>query len=216
MSQSHPPPSRGRPGPSVRIAVSEVFARSIAIIRSDPKIVGVMFIGGLLNAVPIIGSLLIELATGIAVSMADRTRRENPRGRPDIVGRLAYLVGAFIVATICIAIGLVLLVIPGIYLLVRFALYPAAVMVDGKGPLQALSESWDRTGGNGVTVFVFILVLFGGMFVVLIGVYLVMFGPRSPETIDQTALRLVTAVIITPLAAVRAAGLAVMYDAFER
>lgn len=216
MSQSHPPPSRGRPGPSVRIAVSEVFARSIAIIRSDPKIVGVMFIGGLLNAVPIIGSLLIELATGIAVSMADRTRRENPRGRPDIVGRLAYLVGAFIVVTICIAIGLVLLVIPGIYLLVRFALYPAAVMVDGKGPLQALSESWDRTGGNGVTVFVFILVLFGGMFVVLIGVYLVMFGPRSPETIDQTALRLVTAVIITPLAAVRAAGLAVMYDAFER
>lgn len=71
--------------------------------------------------------------------------------------RVIYLVVATIVVGIAVLIGLIFLVLPGLYLAVRFALYPAAVMVDGEGPIGGLSESWDRTSGHGLTVFGFYL-----------------------------------------------------------
>jgi hypothetical protein len=56
-------------------------------------------------------------------------------------------------AGIVVLVGLVFLVLPGIYLAVRLRLVVAAVMLGDCGPLEAFGRSFELTSGHGLTVF---------------------------------------------------------------
>ncbi len=45
-------------------------------------------------------------------------------------------------------VGLLLLVIPGLLVAVRFSLQAPLVVLEDKGPIEALNESWERTAGH--------------------------------------------------------------------
>lgn len=203
--------TRHRPAPGY--GTTDVFADATDAVRADPRIFGVVFVGNLLGVVPLLGTIFSTIASGVAVTMASITIRGENRSTTRPSTRIVYLLGAFLVATVVVAVGFVLLVIPGIYLLARFVLFPAAVMVDGKGPLQGLSESWQRTGGHVLTVLGFLGVLFGVLFVLGIGGLFVL-SPAPAEAVDTLAFRVAAAVLGTPFAALNAGGVAAMYHEF--
>lgn len=201
-----------RAGSTLRLG--DLLARSTAVVRTRPVLLGVALVGGVLSVVPLLGTLLNALATAVAVSIASGAIAEGSRSRKDLGARLLAFVVAFLVATVAIAVGLLVLVIPGVYLALRFALFPAAVMADGRGPLDGLSASWRRTGGNLGLVFGFLLVLFVPVFVALLVLAYVVAGGQ-PAALETPSMRLLAGVVGAPFAAVNAAGVAVMYRAFE-
>ena len=55
---------------------------------------------------------------------------------------------ANLIVTVIVVIGLILLVIPGIFLGVRLSLVPFIVVDEQLGPFQAIEASWKRTSGH--------------------------------------------------------------------
>ena len=100
---------------------------------------------------------LIEAVRDVRDGRIDTTIGElYERTRP----RLPALIAAGIVAAIGIALGLVLLIIPGLYLLTRWALIPAVIVIQKLGAGDAFNRSWQLTRGYGWSVFGSLLVAF--------------------------------------------------------
>lgn len=68
-----------------------------------------------------------------------------------------FLALMFLEGTI-IALGLLLFVLPGIYLILRLSFAPYAVVYQRMGPLEALRDSWQLTGPYQLQLFLFGLV----------------------------------------------------------
>ena len=114
------------------------------------------------------------------------------------LGTFGMLLVANILAAIIIGIGFILLVIPGIYLLVRFAFVSPAVVLERKGPGEALSRSaelvrgsWWRVFGIGLLVFILVAVANG----VLGGVLVVLLSPRIAN-----AVGVLVSILVQPFA----------------
>src|SRR5947209_14598151 len=80
------------------------------------------------------------------------------------VSTFAYLVVAMIIYYIAVGIGFVLIILPGIYLLVRFLFVPQAIVVERAEIFQAFSRSSELVQGNWWRIFgygfVLLLLLF--------------------------------------------------------
>jgi hypothetical protein len=67
---------------------------------------------------------------------------------------------ATILSTVAMMIGMIFLIIPGIYLLIKFSLSgPAIVAENIKNPIAAMSRSWALTKGNSLYIFAFVLIV---------------------------------------------------------
>lgn len=198
-----------------RLTTGEVLREGIDAVRTDPRMVLVTLVGGLLSAIPVLGNVFVTFTNGIAVAIGYRTIREDHRAPTDVLTRLVYLFVALLVTAVLVGIGLVFLVLPGIYLALRFTLHPAAVMVDGHGPLAALSESWNRSEGHLLTILGFGVVLFVPALVLVFVLAFALSGGQLSETVGTLTFGLLAGVVGAPFSAVHAGGVAVMYDAFE-
>lgn len=73
-----------------------------------------------------------------------------------------------------VLLGLIVFIIPGIFILVRLAFVPYIVMDLDLGPVEAVQKSWKMTKGHGWTIFgmglLSILIIIGGLLLVLVGV----------------------------------------------
>ncbi|WP_162224653.1 hypothetical protein [Halorussus amylolyticus] len=76
-------------------------------------------------------------------------RKQSFRGRVAVAAkRLPALAGVTLLLSALVSVGLVALVIPGVYLLFRLALaYPACV-VDRRGPVASVRGGWHAARGN--------------------------------------------------------------------
>jgi hypothetical protein len=81
-----------------------------------------------------------------------------------LAGLLLYVV---------VGVGFILLIVPGIILAVRLSFVPFLVVDEGRGPVEALFESWRRTAGYGWTIFGAFLV---GVLLVLVGLIILIIG----------------------------------------
>src|ERR687887_1481001 len=88
----------------------------------------------------------------VDVPVAELFERTRPR--------LPALIGAGIVAGIAIAIGFVLLIVPGLFLLTRWSLIPAVIVIEKRSAGESFDRSWQLTKGYGWTVFGSLLVAF--------------------------------------------------------
>lgn len=118
-------------------------------------------------------------------------------------------------AGILIGFGLVAFLLPGIYLAVRFALFSAAVMVGGAGPLEALSESWSRTHGHATTVFGFLAALFVPTVLLFLGILYVVSGGQPTRPVDTPTIRLLAGLLAVPMSTLHAGGITAMYAWFQ-
>jgi hypothetical protein len=63
------------------------------------------------------------------------------------------LFGAYVLSIIVVFFGLLLLILPGIYLAARLALFPAFIMLEGRGVMDSLKLSWEKTDEHGGILF---------------------------------------------------------------
>ncbi len=100
---------------------------------------------------------LVEAVADVRAGRIDTTIGElYERTRP----RLPALIAAGILAGLGIVFGLILLVIPGLYLLTRWSLIPAVIVIEKRSAGDAFDRSWELTRGYGWTVFGSLLVSF--------------------------------------------------------
>ena len=151
-----------------------------------------------------IGSLLILLLTLLFNLMLIATIVDVARGREggNALSRagtvLAWLPGV-VIATILVAVacgvGLMLLVVPGLYLLVRWSVWFVARADERRGAFAALGTSWRLVGGNWWRVSVVLFVAF-----VVVFVLTMLFGFFGGLLAGIFRADLVTTVLLTQVA----------------
>ena len=166
--------------------------------------------GGIVGA---IGS-----AVGIYLVGADRPGSVERGSTSNSLGvRVLLTLLAAFVAGLAILVGLLLLILPGLYLSVRLYLVIPAVMLGDDGPLEALGSSWDRTSGHVFTV--------ASVAVAILAVSLAVFTVVLVGTaggVDPAIERMLNDEIMIPQVArtlvggpLGAAAMAVLYDGLE-
>ncbi len=63
------------------------------------------------------------------------------------------ILGAYMLSAIAVFFGLLLLILPGIYVGARLALFPSFMMMENKGVFDSLKLSWEATDEHGGTLF---------------------------------------------------------------
>jgi hypothetical protein len=100
---------------------------------------------------------LVEAVSDVRDGRIDTTIGElYARTRP----RLPALIASGIVAGLGILLGLLLLIVPGLFLLTRWALIPAVIVIEKRRAGESFDRSWQLTRGFGWTVFGSLLVAF--------------------------------------------------------
>lgn len=83
-----------------------------------------------------------------------------------------YIVGSIIVALIVIG-GLILLIVPGIYLAIRLSQFPFLIVDKNLGAIEAIKGSWNMTKGNVINLIIFeffcLVVVNVGLFALFVG-----------------------------------------------
>jgi Uncharacterised protein family (UPF0259) len=121
------------------------------------------FIGLILFA--ILATLGVTLYGGFVVRLVEDVRDGR---RDSTVGELIEsampavprLIGNGILKGIAVAIGLVLLIVPGLILLTIWAVTAPAIVVERQGAIDAFSRSWELVRGQAWSVFAIILLTF--------------------------------------------------------
>jgi hypothetical protein len=123
------------------------------------------------------------------------------------------LLGAGILAGIAIAIGFVLLIVPGLFLLTIWAVIVPAIVIERAGVIDSFGRSRELVRGNGWQVFGVILVLFLLQFV-LGGIANAIAGGASDDSfLLYAVVDLLVRVLVVPLSALAAT---VMYIELRR
>lgn len=107
----------------------------------------------------------ITLYTGMVVELVDDVRdgrRDHTVGQlfNAVRGVVVSLVLAGLLVGIMVAIGLVLLIVPGLIVLTIFAVVAPAIVLERRGVLEALGRSRELVSGNGLQVFAVIVAVF--------------------------------------------------------
>jgi uncharacterized membrane protein len=103
------------------------------------------------------------------------------RGRAMLIGeavrrglsRFWSIIGLAILATLGITVGIILLIVPGIMLAIRWSVALPACVVENLGPLAAMRRSAELTKGHrwkifGVFILILVIVLIAAMIIGLI------------------------------------------------
>jgi len=172
-------------GESIRFGWEKVRTHSGIIFKVILTLFVVQIAQSVITAVPlpplermmalvVLGVFNIVIGTG-AVVISLKLARSKPAHYADIVPPLELVVRYFfasLLAGIVIVLGLIALVIPGIYFLLRYSMVRFAI-VDGKGIVESLRESGRITDGVKWKLLLFYLALIGlnllGLLVLFVG-----------------------------------------------
>jgi hypothetical protein len=210
-----------------KLDIGSVFERVFAIYRDQFTLlipaalvlfVPVAILNGLvLSTGSILGSLLAAaiaaVATywyqGMVVSAAEDIldgRRDHSLGSllRSTTPVIAPLFGAGLLAGIAVAIGFVLLIVPGLYLLTIWAVIAPVIVLERAGVFESFGRSRHLVKGNGWQVFGVIVILFLLGFVIQL-----IIGAAIDDSFALLALAdLIVRMLVAPLAGLAAA---VMY-----
>lgn len=78
----------------------------------------------------------------------------------DMLKTGVFIVIAGIIQGILVALGFILLIIPGLFILVSLLFTQVYITIEGEGPLEALSSSWKLAKGNRFPLFGLGVILF--------------------------------------------------------
>lgn len=112
-------------------------------------------------------------------------------------------IGLAVITTLAIMVGLIALVIPGLYLIARWSIAAPVLMIDGKGPIKAMQDSWERTKGSDFSILVAVLLFYGVPTLASIAAGFV-FGPEDPLGIGLSQL---ASAVASALGVAMAAGI---------
>jgi hypothetical protein len=160
----------------------------------------------------LIGSIASLVATYWLQGMVVQAVRDIQDGRRDfdipslfqsVVPVLGALILAGVLAAIGIAIGLILLIVPGLILLTWWAVIAPVIVIEERPALQAFGRSRELVRGHGWQVFTVIVVVF---LINLVGSALlaVLLAPIG-DAVGAGLSTLVGSALLAPIAAIAAA-----------
>ena len=100
---------------------------------------------------------LVELVRDVRDGRADRTVGETFQA---VQPRLPALISAGLLAGLGIAVGLILLIVPGLFLLTIWSMIVPAIVIEGRSAGESFGRSREIVRGNGWNVFGLIVVTF--------------------------------------------------------
>jgi hypothetical protein len=187
------------PAAAVVFVISGIFG--VLLIAASPGLALVALIVSLV-ATTLFTGMVVELVADVQDGRRDASAGQLLRTVTPVLGKL-ILVG--IVAGIGIAIGFVLIVVPGLILATLWSVAAPVVVLERPAGLGALGRSRELVRGNGWNVFAVILLL-----VILVGIVGV--GIEAGADAAGTAVGLVVRVIVGILSApISALAAAVLY-----
>jgi hypothetical protein len=215
---------------NAKLDVARVFERIFEIYRDQFTLlipaalvvfVPVAIISGLVYAgdTGILGALIVAAIGTIATywfqGMVVEAARDILDGRRDhSVGSLVRaavpvigpLVVAGILAGIAIGIGLLLLIVPGLFLLTIWAVLAPVIVVERKDAMSSFGRSRELVRGHGWQVFGVIVILFLLQFLVT-GVIQALANSVADSVVGYSVADLVVRLLVAPLSALAAAVL---------
>lgn len=135
---------------------------AVATVRERPLMLGVFIVGALVSDLfpTEVDSFAFSLFFVVGVMVAGRglgLQMDGGVGDRFVIGFVAY-----VLSVIGVLFGLLLLILPGLYLWVKFYLVVPAAVFGGAGPISSLSESYALTDGAFWSIFGALLVFIGG------------------------------------------------------
>jgi hypothetical protein len=131
------------------------------------------------------------------------------------LGRVLPLIVAYIVVVVIVSLGILLLIVPGVFFAVKLSMTFAALVFERKGPFSAMGRSWSLTNGNFWRTFGALLVVFLITFIlqlVLVGVISGILGASdSSEIAVAIILTLVNLLALAATYPLWAAVVSVIY-----
>lgn len=122
------------------------------------------FLGFLFAVAALLALVAVDgLCHAIGSQEARGTDSDLGRAATAVLYRYPSLFALTIVYGVAVAVGLVLLVLPGLYLGVRLSLALPACVIDDRGVIESLETSWDAAAGSLVKLFG--ITLLGSLFV---------------------------------------------------
>jgi hypothetical protein len=109
----------------------------------------------------VIGGELLKIVAGIVCSyflLVPMLRRAGFPPRPDDDAMLPF-VGLSIISSLGIMLGMLAIILPGLFVMARWSIAQPLLVVRGTGMMASLSESWERTKGNEFQIIVAVLAL---------------------------------------------------------
>jgi hypothetical protein len=215
---------------NAKLDVARVFERIFEIYRDQFTLlipaalvvfVPVAIISGLVYAgdTGILGALIVAAIGTIATywfqGMVVEAARDILDGRRDhTVGSLVRaavpvigpLVVAGILAGIAIGIGLLLLIVPGLFLLTIWAVLAPVIVVERKDAMSSFGRSRELVRGHGWQVFGVIVILFLLQFLVT-GVIQALANSVADSVVGYSVADLIVRLLVAPLSALAAAVL---------
>lgn len=177
-----------------KFMISEVFGTSWKYTKSQIWVLAGLFIGYLILSSLIsvlfmpaqgwVGKTVANLLSAVILSafmlgyiknMFQTLDGEEPQFSA-YGSQARKIVTYFVASLICyvaIAIGMILLVVPGIYLALRLQFYGQFIVEEDCGITESLKRSWEITQGQGMPLFLLLLAMIG---IVLVGVILLFVG----------------------------------------
>jgi hypothetical protein len=213
-----------------KLDVARVFERIFEIYKGQFTLlipaalvvfVPVALISGLIYAgdVSIIGGLIVAAIATIATywfqGMVVEAARDILDGRRDhTIGSLVQsvtpvlgpLIVAGILAGIGIGIGLLLLIVPGLFLLTIWAVIAPVIVIERRGAIDSFGRSRELVRGHGWQVFGVIVVLFLLQFIIT-AVLNAVANSVSDSFVGYTISDLIVRVLVAPFTALAAAVL---------
>lgn len=198
----------------------DITSEAVSTVIHTPLIFGLFLITGLSGLLSQTFSNFFSLVAGaLGIIMAFHTLGGDVESQRSFLIRVFFVLIAGIVAGILIVIGALFLVIPGIYLSVRFQLVTATIMLEDCGPIEALQRSFSLTKGHAWTIFgVTVLIGIASILLGAVGAVLVVGVPSGSANFStyQEFLRIGGAVSTIVVSPVSVGASAVMYGLYSR
>jgi hypothetical protein len=135
---------------------------ALADVAAEDSFLAGLFWSVLAAVIGIVGlflvqAALLEVVRDVRDGRADRGLGETYSA---VWPRVPALIAASVIAAVAIGIGLLLLIVPGLYLLTIWSMIAAVIVLERKGAGESFSRSHELVRGNGWNVFGLIVIVF--------------------------------------------------------
>ena len=190
-----------------RPGTGRILYHSLLAIRHDPRILGVFAVTGAIAAlVPSVASNLVHLfGIVVGVTFGYRALGGEVTAESSLTSRTGIALVTVCMMAVPVGAGLLLLAVPGLYLIGRWWVVLPAVMIDGRGPIEAMGTSWEAMEDSLTMIgSVVAIVVFSGL-MILVPVVQVINHPFLTVTLASTVV-----------GSLLAAGMAALYLQYSR
>ncbi|MFH7918276.1 MAG: hypothetical protein QW631_03135 [Candidatus Aenigmatarchaeota archaeon] len=104
--------------------------------------------------------LLQIFVSSLLIKIAYEKRVDISKAIKFVFGKYLILLVSTILFGLIVGAGLILLIIPGIFLLIKLLFYQYAIIIENKGIITSLERSWEITNGNWLRIFALFIFLF--------------------------------------------------------